>query len=67
MQLFRGQGRQLPNDVARCVGVNERICDTCARLSIDGSARVWLWPDPVPKDGRCEHHIQMQTRDGAQA
>lgn len=56
---------KLPSDVARCVGVGDQLCNTCARLSISGSERVWVWPEPLIKDGKCELFIdgyERQTR-----
>lgn len=53
---------KLPSDVARCVGVGDQLCNTCARLSISGSEKVWVWPEPLINDGKCELFIDGCAR-----
>ena len=60
----------LPNDVSRCSGRDESLCNTCARNRQIGREEYgvqvlgWCRPyfDPPIKEGRCHYWID----DGAQ-
>lgn len=59
----------LPNDVARCSGRDESLCNTCSRKrqiereKYGTRALIWGLPhiDPPIKEGRCHHWIDDVT------